>query len=77
MMEIEVIHGQIIAKANHYQAVPESPGKSELSKTKRYEPMKVLSLSSAKYIGASAFQAVSGYLSEYSIARLGSTWIIA
>ena len=22
MMEIEVIHGQIIAKANHYQAVP-------------------------------------------------------
>ena len=74
MMEIEVIHGQIIAKANHYR---ESPGKSELSKTKRYEPMKVLSLSSAKYIGASAFQAVSGYLSEYSIARLGSTWIIA
>ena len=32
MMEIEVIHGQIIAKANHYQAVP---GKDE--KIRAYE----------------------------------------
>lgn len=26
-MEVEVIHGQIVAKANHYQAVPGKFGK--------------------------------------------------
>lgn len=31
-MEIEVIHGQIIAKANHYQAVPGKFGKKRIIK---------------------------------------------
>lgn len=32
MMEIEVIHGQIIAKANHYQAVPGKNGTKRIIK---------------------------------------------
>lgn len=32
MMEIEVIHGQIIAKANHYQAVPGKFGAKRIIK---------------------------------------------
>ena len=32
MMEIEVIHGQIIAKANHYQAVPGKSGEKRIIK---------------------------------------------
>lgn len=31
-MEVEVIHGQIIAKANHYQAVPGKFGKKRIIK---------------------------------------------
>lgn len=40
MMEIEVIHGQIIAKANHYQAVPGKGGIRRIikdEKTRAYE----------------------------------------
>ena len=40
MMEIEVIHGQIIAKANHYQAVPGKSGKKRIindEKIRAYE----------------------------------------
>ena len=40
MMEIEVIHGQIIAKANHYQAVPGKGGTRRIikdEKTRAYE----------------------------------------
>lgn len=32
MMEIEVIHGQIVAKANHYQAVPGKDGMKRIIK---------------------------------------------
>ena len=35
MMEIEVIHGQIIAKANHYQAVPGKNGKKRIIKDEK------------------------------------------
>lgn len=35
MMEIEVIHGQIIAKANHYQAVPGKDGAKRIIKDER------------------------------------------
>ena len=31
-MEVEVIHGQIVAKANHYQAVPGKFGKKRIIK---------------------------------------------
>ena len=31
-MEVEVIHGQIIAKANHYQAVPGKFGQKRIIK---------------------------------------------
>ena len=31
-MEVEVIHGQIIAKANHYQTVPGKNGKKRIIK---------------------------------------------
>lgn len=33
-MEIETIHGQIIAKANHYQAVPGTSGQKRIIKDK-------------------------------------------
>lgn len=68
-MEIEVIHGQIIAKANHYQAVPGNSGESRLSKTKRYELMRSLSYNSVRHTRAGAFQAVFGYLSGYTIVQ--------
>ena len=35
MMEIEVIHGQIIAKANHYQAVPGKFGRKRIIKDEK------------------------------------------
>ena len=35
MMEIEVIHGQIIAKANHYQAVPGKLGMKRIIKDEK------------------------------------------
>ena len=35
MMEIEVIYGQIIAKANHYQAVPGKFGTKRISKDEK------------------------------------------
>lgn len=35
MMEIEVIHGQIIAKANHYQAVPGKFGAKRIIKDEK------------------------------------------
>ena len=35
MMEIEVIHGQIIAKANHYQAVPGKRGARRIIKDEK------------------------------------------
>lgn len=35
MMEIEVIHGQIIAKANHYQTVPGKNGKKRIIKDEK------------------------------------------
>lgn len=35
MMEIEVIHGQIIAKANHYQAVPGKRGTKRIIKDEK------------------------------------------
>ena len=35
MMEIEVIHGQIIAKANHYQAVPGKSGTKRIIKDEK------------------------------------------
>ena len=31
-MEVEIIHGQIVAKANHYQAVPGKFGKKRIIK---------------------------------------------
>ena len=34
-MEIEVIHGQIIAKANHYQAVPGKFGAKRIIKDEK------------------------------------------
>lgn len=34
-METEVIHGQIIAKANHYQAVPGKNGEKRIIKDKK------------------------------------------
>lgn len=34
-MEIEVIHGQIIAKANHYQAVPGKFGRKRIIKDEK------------------------------------------
>lgn len=34
-MEIEVIHGQIIAKANHYQAVPGKFGRKQIIKDEK------------------------------------------
>lgn len=34
-MEIEIIHGQIIAKANHYQAVPGKFGKKRIIKDEK------------------------------------------
>ena len=35
MMETEVIHGQIIAKANHYQAVPGKDGTKRIIKDEK------------------------------------------
>lgn len=34
-MEVEVIHGQIIAKANHYQAVPGKSGTKRIIKDEK------------------------------------------
>lgn len=34
-MEVEVIHGQIIAKANHYQAVPSRNGEKRIIKDEK------------------------------------------
>lgn len=34
-MEVEVIHGQIIAKANHYQAVPGKGGTKRIIKDEK------------------------------------------
>lgn len=34
-METEVIHGQIIAKANHYQAVPDKNGEKRIIKDEK------------------------------------------
>lgn len=34
-MEVEVIHGQIIAKANHYQAVPGKNGEKRIIKDEK------------------------------------------
>ena len=71
-MEVEVIHGQIIAKANHYQAVPGKNGEKRIIK----EPTSAVSWSSVPSIAADAFPPVSGYLSGCGIVRSGSTLII-
>mgnify|MGYP000264294700 CR=1 FL=1 len=48
-MEVEVIHGQIIAKANHYQAVRESPVQSALSRTEKIRAYEHSSCNSARH----------------------------
>ena len=73
-METETIYGQIIAKANHYQAVPGKFGtkriikdekirayeKSFMQQCKIYRNKGISSrFSNVKFIGIRAFQAVS------------------
>lgn len=76
-MEVEVIHGQIIAKANHYQAVPGKSGAKRIIKDGKYAPTNAASCSNAGYTGTGTFQGVSGCLSGYSIVRYALTWITA
>ena len=54
MMEIEVIHGQIIAKANHYQAVPGKGGTRRIIKDGRHEPTSVVSCNNVESIAIRA-----------------------
>lgn len=47
-MEIEVIHGQIIAKANHYQAVPGKNGKKRIIKDEKIREYERLFITQCK-----------------------------
>ena len=72
MTTIEVVHGQIIAKANHYQAVPGKDGAKRIIKDEKYAPMNGHSYRNVRYIAINVFQAVLAYLF-----RCGLIWIIA
>lgn len=76
-MEVEVIHGQIIAKANHYQAVPGKSGAKRIIKDGKIRAYERASCSNAGYTGTGAFQDVSGCLCGCSIVRYALTWITA
>ena len=76
-METEIIHGQIVAKANHYQAVPGKAGERRIIKDEVIRAYERASWSNVRSIATGVYPHVSGSLSGYGIVRLGSTWIIA
>ena len=76
-MEVEVIHGQIIAKANHYQAVPSRNGEKRIIKDEKIRAMNAASCRNARSTGIGVSLHASGSLSGCGIVRYVSTWITA
>mgnify|MGYP000329200316 CR=1 FL=1 len=75
-MEIEIIYGQVIAKANNYQAVPGKDVRNGSSKTTGSGSMRNPSAYNARSIEESAFPVVSSYLFVYGMGIFASIWIM-
>lgn len=75
-MEIETIYGQVIAKANNYQAVPGKDGQKRIIKMTGSGNMRNPSAYNARSIEESAFPVVSSYLFVYGMGIFASTWIM-
>ena len=71
-MEIETIYGQVIAKANNYQAVPGKDGQKRIISGSMRNP----SAYNARSIEESAFPVVSSYLFVYGMGIFASIWIM-
>lgn len=75
-MEIETIYGQVIAKANNYQAVPGKDGQNGSSKTTGSGSMRNPSAYNARSIEGNAFPVVSSYLFVFGMEIFASIWIM-
>ena len=72
-MEVEIIHGQIVAKANHYQAVPGKFGKKRIIKDEVIRAYEHSFMEQCKVSRNRRMQPVSGCLSGYGIVRNASS----